>query len=158
MASWHEVSASAPEFADTVRALFDARRHKTLATLRRDGSPRISGIEAEFRDGDLWLGMMEGSRKALNLRRDPRMALHGPSVDPPEDPTGWPGDAKVSGRAVEVTDPQVRQAFAREPGQPFHLFRIDIAEVVLTRVADTGDRLVIELWRDGAGLRRMERR
>lgn len=159
MASWRDVEAAAPEFATAVRARFDAHKHKTLATLRRDGSPRISGVEAEFRDGELWLGMMEGSRKALDLLRDPRLALHCASEDPPDDdPSRWPGDAKVAGRAVEVSDPDVVRTFANEPGQRFHLFRIDLGEAVLTRVGSPPDHLVIELWREGAGLRRMQRR
>src|SRR5512135_3308265 len=92
MARWEEVAAAEPEFADRVRRMLDAHRHKTLATLRRDGSPRISGIEAPFVGGEVWLGMMPGSVKALDLGRDPRLALHSASEDPPEDdPGGWPG-------------------------------------------------------------------
>jgi nitroimidazol reductase NimA-like FMN-containing flavoprotein (pyridoxamine 5'-phosphate oxidase superfamily) len=163
MARWKEVGASAPEFADRVQALFDAGRHKTLATLRRDGSPRISGIEAAFAEGELWLGSMPASRKGQDLRRDPRMALHSPSFDPPDDPTQWGGDAKVSGRAIEVTDDDERQAFRRATGQEgegpgtFELFRIDIEEVVRTSVGDPPDHLVIELWRPGGGLTSMRR-
>src|SRR5215208_6427294 len=105
MANWSEVEAAAPELAARARATLDAHKHKVLATLRRDGSPRLSGIEATIVDGELWLGMMPGSRKALDLRRDPRLALHSASVDPPsDDPSAWPGDAKLSGRAVEVDD------------------------------------------------------
>jgi len=63
------------------RPLFDAHKHKTLATLRKDGSPRISGIEVDFVDGDLWLGAMWQSRRALDLRRDPRFALHSATAD-----------------------------------------------------------------------------
>jgi hypothetical protein len=145
MARWQDVVDSAPEFAATVRALFDARRHKTLATLRRDGSPRISGIEAEFRDGDLWFGSGKGSRKTADLLRDPRLALHGPSEDPGDDPLAWPGDAKVSGRAVLVERPRRR-------GEPDgHTFRIDISEVVLTRVGGM-DHLAVELWTPAKGL------
>ena len=103
MASWSEIEAQAPELAATARGFLDALVHKTLATLRRDGAPRISGIEATFDAGELWLGMMPGSRKGQDLRRDARMALHSPSLDPPGDPTAWPGDAKVSGRAIEVS-------------------------------------------------------
>ena len=103
MASWGEVSAVAPEFAETVRALFDAYRHKTLATLRKDGSPRISGIEAEFIVGDVWFGGLWQSLKALDLRRDPRFALHSGTGD--ADPATWKGDAKIAGRAEEITDP-----------------------------------------------------
>ena len=161
MASWKEFEAEAPELAGRVRAAFDAHRHKLLATLRRDGSPRISGIEATFADGELWLGMMPGSRKALDLRRDPRLALHSASEDPPEDdPAGWPGDAKLAGRAVEVSDPALKERLAGGSGQPddSHLFRVELAEVVHTRVGDPADHLVIELWRPGRGVRRMQRR
>ena len=161
MASWKEFEAEAPELAGRVRAAFDAHRHKLLATLRRDGSPRISGIEATFADGELWLGMMPGSRKALDLRRDPRLALHSASLDPPEDdPAGWPGDAKLAGRAVEVSDPALKERLAGGSAQPDdpHLFRVEVAEVVHTRVGDPADHLVIELWRPGRGVRRMQRR
>jgi Pyridoxamine 5'-phosphate oxidase len=160
MASWKEIEAAAPELAGRARAAFDAHRHKLLATLRRDGSPRISGIETTFADGELWLGMMPGSRKALDLRRDPRLALHSASLDPPDDPTAWAGDAKLAGRAVEVDDPALKQRFAGGGGQPdeSHLFRVDVTEVVHTRVGDPADHLVIELWQPGREVRRMERR
>lgn len=162
MASWNEVAGSEPEFAGRVRRIFDAHRHKTLATLRKDGSPRISGIEAGFVEGDVWLGMMLGSVKALDLRRDPRLALHSASEDPrDDDPGAWTGDAKLAGRAVEVTEPAAVEAFFRAAGQPpspAHLFRVDVTEVVLTRVGDPADHLVIESWHEGRGLRRRERR
>jgi Pyridoxamine 5'-phosphate oxidase len=164
MASWNEIESSAPELAARARAAFDAHKHKVLATLRRDGSPRISGIEASFDDGELWLGMMPGSRKALDLRRDPRLALHSASVDPPDDPTGWAGDAKLAGRAVEVDDPALLERLGAgeqaeaDPADRAHLFRVDITELVHTRVGDPADHLVIDLWQEGKGLRRMRRR
>ena len=160
MASWAEIEAAAPQLAARARAAFDAHKHKVLATLRRDGSPRISGIEASFADGQLWLGMMPGSRKALDLRRDPRLALHSPSVDPPEDdPANWAGDAKLSGRAVEVDDPAMLQRMgAGEEAGDAHLFRVDVTELVHTRVGEPADHLVIELWQEGRGLRTMRRR
>jgi Pyridoxamine 5'-phosphate oxidase len=159
MAGWSEVEAAAPELAARVRAILDAHKHKVLATLRRDGSPRLSGIEATIVDGELWLGMMPGSRKALDLRRDPRLALHSASVDPPtDDPSAWPGDAKVAGRAVEVDDPALLERLgAGEGGGGAHLFRVDLTEVVLTRVGEPADHLVIEVWGEGTGLRRLQR-
>ena len=149
MASWKEFEVAAPELAGRVTAVFDAHKHKLLATLRRDGSPRISGIETTFADGELWLGMMPGSRKALDSA----------SLDPPDDPTTWPGDAKLAGRAVEVDDPALKQRFAGggEPGDA-HLFRVDVDVVVHTRVGDPADHLVIELWQPGRDVRRMQRR
>jgi hypothetical protein len=159
MASWSEIEAAAPELAARARATFDAHRHKVLATLRRDGSPRLSGIEAGFTDGELWLGMMPGSRKALDLRRDPRLALHSASVDPPDDPNAWSGDAKLSGRAVEVEDPELlRQLGAGDDADSAHLFRVDVTELVHVRVGDPADHLVIDLWQEGKGLSRRQRR
>ena len=150
MATWKDVEREEPAFAERVRALFDARKHKTLATLRADGSPRISGIEVEFTDGELTFGSMPDARKGADLVRDPRFALHGPTVDPPEDhPAGWAGEAKVAGRAILVGDLEGETA-----GQ---LFRADLDEVVLTRLTDAGDRLLVEVWRPGTSLRRIER-
>lgn len=99
MARWGDILAEVPELAAAALAFFDARTHKLLATLRDDGSPRLSGIETTFRDGDLMLGMMWRSPKARDLQRDPRLAIHSGSDDPPD----WTGDAKVAGRAEEIT-------------------------------------------------------
>jgi hypothetical protein len=151
MSSWAEFAAAEPEFAEAVRKRFTVRKHCTVATLRRDGSPRISGIEVEFSDGELVLGMMLGSRKAMDVRRDPRLALHSPTVDPPEDsPSGWAGEAKIAGRGIEVSDPDARDEA--------HLFRVDIDEVVLTTLSDPADHLVIESWHPGRGRQTRRRR
>lgn len=107
MASWSEVEGEAPELAVRARAFFDANKHKTLATLRRDGSPRISGSEVEFADGEVWFGSMWRAVKALDLQRDGRFAIHSGSADPDE---GWEGDAKLAGRAVEVDDVAMKKA------------------------------------------------
>ncbi len=152
MASWSEVVAAAPEFAAHVRRTFAIRKHATLATLRRDGSPRISGSEVVFdEDGEIYLGMMPMSRKALDLRRDPRLALHCPTEDPlSNEDTSWLGDGKIAGVAVEVSDP------ARD--DQAHRFRIDVREVVLTTLGTPPDHLVIQSWHPGRGLERLERR
>ena len=98
MVSWNEVEKSEPEFAAKVRRLFDAHKHKTIATLRADGAPRISGIEAQFTDGELTFGSMPHARKGADLHRDPRFALHSATSDPPDDDSaGWPGEAGRSG-------------------------------------------------------------
>lgn len=117
MATWAEVAAAKPEFAARARQRFDAHKHKTLATLRRDGAPRISGVETVFADGELSFGMMRDSVKALDLYRDPRMALH-------TDPMAVGGDVTITGHAVEVPDPA-------RPGTRTYRFRIDVREIVL---------------------------
>ena len=115
------------------------RKHLTMATLRRDGSPRISGTEVQFKDGELTLGSMAGAVKAMDLRRDGRVAIHGPTHDPAKSGT-WRGEAKVAGRAIPI--PAEGDA---------EFFRIDVDEVVVTGLNKAKDRLVIESWRPGRG-------
>jgi len=147
MASWSEFEAAEPEFASRVRALLTSRKHLTMATLRRDGSPRISGTEVEFGDGQLRIGSMAAAVKALDLRRDPRVAIHGPTEDPPSgNPAGWKGEAKVAGIASEV-----------ESGSAAHRFNIDIQEAVITHLDEAGNRLVVESWSSSRGHRTMAR-
>ena len=137
MASWHEVDAEAPELAPRARELFDANKHKTLATLRRDGSPRISGIEITFEDGELRFGSMWRAVKALDLQRDPRFAIHSAS-----DGADFEADAKVAGRVEEVGS-----------GQGSHLFRADITElVVISLGGDPPDHMLIESWHPERGV------
>ncbi|MBX6354695.1 MAG: pyridoxamine 5'-phosphate oxidase family protein [Micromonosporaceae bacterium] len=150
MTAWRDVEQAEPDFARRVRALFDAGRHKTIATLRADGSPRISGIEAVFEDGELVFGSMPDARKGTDLRRDPRFALHSATIDPVEGAEAqWPGEAKIAGRAV-VAGP----ATGGPGGDRFHA---DITEVVHTHLDAEARRLVIEWWTPGRGLRRVER-
>jgi len=151
MVSWNEVEKAEPEFAAKVRTLFDARKHKTIATLRADGSPRISGIEAEFADGELTFGSMPRARKGADLHRDPRFALHSATTDPPDDPKEWPGEAKLAGRAYVV------KALDGADGPEGELFRVDVDEVVVTALNAEGTMLVVESWHPGRGLRRVER-
>ena len=147
MATWGEFEAAEPEFASRVRELLASRKHLTMATLRADGSPRISGTEVEFAGGQLCIGSMPGAVKALDLRRDPRVAIHGPTDDPPLDnPAGWRGEAKVAGRAAEV-----------ESGGAAHRFLIDIQEAVITHLNEAGSRLVIDSWTPARGYRSQER-
>jgi hypothetical protein len=143
VARWSEVEAEVPELAAEARERFDAFTHKTLATLRRDGSPRISGTEVEFSDGDVWLGSMRNAVKALDLQRDPRFALHSGSADPP----AWTADAKLAGTAEEV-----------DSGGDSHRFRLDVTEVVVVRLGDPADHIVVESWHEGRGVSRRVRR
>ncbi|HEY0831886.1 MAG TPA: pyridoxamine 5'-phosphate oxidase family protein [Candidatus Dormibacteraeota bacterium] len=147
MASWSAFELEQPEFASRLRALLASRKHLTMATLRRDGSPRISGTEIEFADGELRIGSMPGAVKAVDLRRDPRLAIHGPTDDPPAgNAATWKGEAKIAGTVTEV-----------DSGSDAHRFLIDIQEAVITRLNDHGDRLVVESWNPVRGYRVLER-
>ncbi|AYN39837.1 pyridoxamine 5'-phosphate oxidase family protein [Streptomyces dangxiongensis] len=153
--NWAAFSTAAPELAATTEKRFGAYRHHVLATLRKDGSPRTSGLEVRFLGGELWLGMMPGSLKALDLRRDPRFALQ---ANPGEGTGMGGGDVRVSGRAYEVEDGAAKAAYVKEvePPQPFHLFRTELTEVVRTSVED--DRyLVTRVWKPGEPVRTLRR-
>jgi hypothetical protein len=148
--AWQDVEQAEPEFAQRVRALFDAHRHKTLATLRADGSPRISGIETVFEDGELVFGSMAKARKGADLHRDPRFALHSATVDPVEGSEAqWPGEVKISGRAIA--------AGPITEGPDGDRFHADIAEVVHTHLNEEATMLVVEWWTPTHGLRKTER-
>ncbi len=150
MTAWRDFEQAEPGFAQRVQALFDAHRHKTIATLRAGGAPRISGIETVFEDGELVFGSMPGARKGADLRRDPRFALHSATVDPVEGSEAqWPGEAKISGRAVA--------AGPITQGPEGDRFLADIAEVVHTHLNEQATMLVVDWWTPAHGLRRIER-
>ncbi|MGW0177494.1 pyridoxamine 5'-phosphate oxidase family protein [Rhodococcus sp. NPDC003322] len=154
MTTWQQFSDEAPDLADAIRARLTAHKHHVLATLRADGSPRVSGTEVEIFRGLLVLGSMPQARKVLDLRRDPRFALH----SNPGHHTMDGGDAKISGRARELTGGEkeaILDSYPENPGGDAHIFELGIEEAVLTTVSD--DRLHVDLWRPGAGVTRRSR-
>ncbi len=159
MVSWQAFTAAAPELAELVRARFDAHKHKTMATIRADGSPRICGTEVELSNGQLLLGGMPGNRRFQDLRRDPRVAIHSGSDDPDD---GWAGDAKLSGVAVEISYQQAREILGdglpELPSGPFEMFRIEITEASVVRLGDSAEQmLIIDRWNSKDGARTIRR-
>jgi Pyridoxamine 5'-phosphate oxidase len=153
--SWSDFEAEAPDLAAAVHARLTATLHSILGTLRADGAPRLTGIEVHFGEGELWLAMMPDSRKADDLRRDSRFALHSaPDVELVD------GDAKVGGRAVLVTDDDTIARFVDRlpmdlPPSGMALFRAELGNASLARVED--DFMVIDTWHPGAPLRQVRR-
>ncbi len=149
MATWQEFSEQAPELAKKIHQRFTAEKTHFLATIRRDGSPRVSGSEVDFKGPDLLIGSMIDAVKAKDLQRDGRFAIHASSAI---DEGG--ADAKVAGVAVEVTDAaEVAKLQGNE--EPAHVFRLDLAEAVLTWVE--GNALMVEVWKEGKGSKRLAR-
>lgn len=155
MVAWKAFEQAEPEFAARVKDLFEAGRHKTIATLRSDGSPRISGIECEFADGEVRFGSMTGARKGADLLRDPRFALHGPTFHPETGKeNAWPGEAKIAGRAIPAGPVSADESADAPDGEAF---TADITEVAVTKLNDEATRLVVESWTPERGFRRIER-
>lgn len=156
---WSELERAEPQLAASVRARLEATKHHVLATLRADGAPRVSGSEVLFHGEILGLGSMWGARKALDLRRDGRFALHAN----PGDGSMEGGDAKLSGTAVELSgelaaaiadqlSSETEDGERPEIPEPFHLFRLDLAQVVLSEVDHDRNCMVIRSWWPGRGL------
>jgi hypothetical protein len=158
MITWRAFADQAPGIAELFR-----RRHAAagnlcfLATLRRDGYPRISPMEPRIVDGQLVLVGMTGTRKFHDLARDPRFSLHTASVDPHVSD----GDAKVWGRAVNDRDQRLHQRFADElfvesgfdlRGQAFDPFFVADLEGAAS-VAFSDGRLTLTTWKPGQGER-----
>lgn len=155
---WDEFASACPEIAGLARRRFEKDQLVLLGTIRRDGSPRISPCEVDFAAGRLLLGMMWQSQKALDLARDPRIAVH--SVTCNKD--GTDGDVKLYGRGVDEPDPAVRQAFREAilariewaPEEPnYHLFSLEISSAAYIRFGEGGHALT---WDPERGVNRRE--
>ena len=79
--TWEEFKNAAPELAALGEERFEATGLVLVGSLRKNGWPRISPVEPLFADGQLYLGMMWQSRKALGLERDSRCTVHNTVAD-----------------------------------------------------------------------------
>ncbi|MYL02997.1 MAG: pyridoxamine 5'-phosphate oxidase family protein [Acidimicrobiaceae bacterium] len=148
--TWAGFEQADGELAQRVMARLGSHRHAIMATLKADGSPRTSGMEAPIRSGHLWLAMAPGSRKAGDLGRDPRFTLH----SAPDAELLPEGDARVDGMAQPADTAQQAEFVAghRYPiddPSTMALYVAMITRVVLVRVS--GDSLLIESWSPATG-------
>jgi Pyridoxamine 5'-phosphate oxidase len=153
---WDEFERVCPEIPGLARERFARDEVVLVGTIRPDGSPRISPNEVDFADGRLLLGMMWRSQKALDVLRDPRVAVH----SLPSDRMNHGGDIKLYGRVIDEQDPAVRQAFRTEikrridwaPDEPnFHLFSLDLTQAGFISFGE-GNRRIIA-WDQDRGVR-----
>jgi len=124
-----------------------------LGTVRADGRPRISPCEPYVVDGELLLGMMWRSKKALDLLRDPRLTLATARADR----GGADGDLKLYGTVRDIADERRRTTYADatearidwRPSEPFHLFAVDIESAGFISFGD--DRRLLR-WTPASGV------
>ena len=154
MVGWSDFAESAPRIVESF-----LRRHAAsgnlclLATLRSDGSPRISPMEPKLFEGRLWLMGMPGTLKFRDLARDPRFCLHTATVDTQV----TDGDAKLWGVARDVRDTALHQRFAEAlfdetgfdlRGSEFdHFYDAELTGGSAVQVAD--GHLDITIWKPG---------
>jgi hypothetical protein len=140
---WEGFEVAAPELAAIARERFQRDQLVMVGTVRRDGSPRISPCEVDLAAGRLFLGMMWRSPKALDLLRDPRLVVHSVTCNR----EGTDGDVKLYGRAEEVRDPDLREAYREAiraridwaPEEPsYHLFSVEVERAAFVRFSPEG--------------------
>lgn len=148
--TWHEFTLQDPALAALGQERLDRNGLVMLATLRKNGWPRISPVEPLFFNGQLYLGMMWRSQKALDLLRDPRCCVH----NTVSDRHATEGEFKVFGRALEITDPGDRERYAEavfqkigfRPQEPeYHCFAIDIQSAAANTLGDV--EFHHEIWK-----------
>ena len=144
---WDAFQADAPEIATLAREQFERYGMALVGTVRRDGSPRISCVLPVVLDGELYLGMMWRSRKAVDLLRDPRLVLHNPIATNRGDEV----EVSIRGRAVEVADDRVLRRYVEElaewEGREFLLFSVDIESAGVVRYQ--GGKQHVKVWPRG---------
>jgi pyridoxamine 5'-phosphate oxidase-like protein len=155
--NWKSFAQQAPDLAAVAASLIEGPGVCMIGTLRADGSPRISPCEPYIVDGELLLGMMPRSRKALDLLRDPRVVVHNAHADR----EALQGDVKVYGRVRDMSeDAEWRRRYgdatqARidwRPDGPFHLFAVDVESAGFIRF---GDAKLALRWSPGGGAERL---
>lgn len=146
MAQWAHIEAEIPDMATRIRARFEGHPHHVLATIRRDGAPRVSGINIFFNDGCMWFGSMREALKASDVGRDPRVTIHSAPLSEQLDG----GDAVVSGRARAI-DASVVCGWRPESPADGLFFEVDIERLHLVEVVD--EQLVVSMWDTSHGLR-----
>lgn len=161
-ADWATFRAQAPALEGDVTPLLTRTAHHVLATLRRDGSPRVSGTEVQFVGDELVAGCMAGSAKARDIVGDGRFALH----TNPGEPAMVGGDAKLAGLAelhtagplLDAMTAQLRadDEHADAPGDAAVL-QLRLTQVTHTAIHPDGDRLVIRTWKPNQGITTVER-
>ena len=147
--TWEDFKLDSPELAALGEERFEGIGLALLGTLSKNGWPRISPVEPLFAHGQLYLGMMYGSRKARDLLRDPRCTVH--SATSKRD--GSEGDFKVYGRVTEVHDLDERRRYCDSLYQKIgwkpeelelHLFAMDIERVAFVEFKD--EQMTHQVW------------
>jgi hypothetical protein len=140
--SWAELRKEAPALADSGQKLLFRIRPQVgwafIATLRKDGAPRLHPISVVRARERLYVIIPHSSPKCADLLRDGRYALQ--AFPPSENEAG--GEFYLAGVAERIQDPAVCQAILDETGvrvEPGEvLFELTLERVMLTRLEEAG--------------------
>jgi hypothetical protein len=129
MATWEDLASDDPELAGAAHELlsFTGAGFGYLATVGRDGGPRIHPVNVVWAGGHLYAFIVP-SPKLDDLRRDGRYALHSTGSEDVDD------ELAVRGRARMVEDPARRAAALAacpfRPGDDHALVELDLETVL----------------------------
>ena len=135
--SWGDVARSAPDLGRHVEERMGEPKVCYLATLRRDGWPRVHPVLVRFRDGRMVVTMYPNSPKGHDIRRNGRYAVHGMV----EDPYGGRGEVLMTGTAVatDATPADIERGWVA--------FELLVGEVLATQYNSVGLEPVFMRWR-----------
>ncbi len=143
--SWKTFESQSPDLAEFAKA----RLHNKvayLATIRKDGSPRVHPFTPIIGEGHFFVFMETTSPKGHDLRRDGRYAVHC-SVS---DTSGESGEVIVTGRARFLEDPEARALAVSicpyKPAERYILFEFELESVLITEYKDDG--VARRQWKD----------
>ena len=153
MASWGEFERLAPDLARFGRDLWSKIPIAYLATVRKDGSPRVHPFCPIIAGGRLMGAVLASSPKSKDLRRDGRYMIHAlPGKDDAE--------FSIRGRATEIQHRALRglaveaaraiAAGLTESAKIGLLFEFDIEQVdtaVWERVGQPDTRAIRRRWK-----------
>ena len=154
--SWSDFERAAPDLAAVGRDRIERFGFVFLATVRKDGGPRVNPVEAHFVEGELTHALLPRSVKALDLLRDPRAYLHTPVLDAE---LGRPGEFKLRARAFLIEDEGYRHAVqdavaARSGWRPpddWRFFRQEIEGAAFHEYDEAAEAHVLKRWTPGRG-------
>jgi hypothetical protein len=156
--TWQEFEQAAPEIAANGREMIERFQFVLVGTLTKDGSPRITPVEAYIIDGHLLVNMIPRSLKALDLLRDPRVYVHAPVTAKGGDP-----EFKLGGRADVLTDESLKgklddlfwELIKWRPRPDSHYFEILGERAAWVTYDDDGTQHSIR-WQLGAGEKHLQ--
>lgn len=146
--SWKDLEVANPALAAFGTQRFSQERVAYLATVKKDGSPRVHPVTPIIGDGHLFVFMEPASPKGRDLRRDGRYAIHSAVADA----NGSNGEFIITGRARLVGDAETRALATRlssyQPKDRYVLFELGVDSAQATEYV--GDDIVRRSWRRDA--------
>jgi uncharacterized pyridoxamine 5'-phosphate oxidase family protein len=135
--TWNILESQSPEIAEFSKARLHGKV-AYLATIRKDGAPRLHPFTPIIGEGHFFIFMEPTSPKGNDLRRDPRFAVHCSVTDN----SGESGEVIITGKARFIEDLALRALAVKicpyKPAERYVLFEFDVEDVLTTEYPEGG--------------------